>query len=154
MARTKQNARKSTGGKAPRKTLAEKAARKATPVNSQYGAYRHWIGIKKAYEAKRRYFKRRGKKKMSKYLTDVGRKKLQSLPLQFQQRTRINFWTVVERFVVHHAPTSSFFSQRAPFFATRPFFSNPPLFFANRHKRTDISAPSFHPKHFPKDQDQ
>jgi histone H3 len=31
MARTKQTARKSTGGKAPRKTLATKAARKATP---------------------------------------------------------------------------------------------------------------------------
>eukprot|EP01112_Ceratiomyxa_fruticulosa_P013625 TRINITY_DN383_c0_g1_i4.p2 TRINITY_DN383_c0_g1~~TRINITY_DN383_c0_g1_i4.p2 ORF type:complete len:138 (+),score=26.32 TRINITY_DN383_c0_g1_i4:143-556(+) len=31
MARTKQTARKSTGGKAPRKQLATKAARKATP---------------------------------------------------------------------------------------------------------------------------
>ena len=31
MARTKQTARKSTGGKAPRKQLASKAARKATP---------------------------------------------------------------------------------------------------------------------------
>ena len=34
MARTKQTARKSTGGKAPRKQLATKAARKSTP---QYG---------------------------------------------------------------------------------------------------------------------
>jgi histone H3 len=40
MARTKQNARKSTGGKAPRKQLATKAARKSAPV---YG------GIKTPY---------------------------------------------------------------------------------------------------------
>ena len=32
MARTKQTARKSTGGKAPRKQLASKAARKAVPI--------------------------------------------------------------------------------------------------------------------------
>ena len=35
MARTKQTARKSTGGKAPRKQLASKAARKATPAEGQ-----------------------------------------------------------------------------------------------------------------------
>ena len=35
MARTKQTARKSTGGKAPRKQLAAKAARKAIPVDGQ-----------------------------------------------------------------------------------------------------------------------
>jgi len=40
MARTKQTARKSTGGKAPRKQLATKAARKSAPA---YG------GIKKAH---------------------------------------------------------------------------------------------------------
>ncbi|KAI5189561.1 histone H3 [Nematocida sp. AWRm77] len=34
MARTKQTARKSTGGKAPRKQLATKAARKGTPAGS------------------------------------------------------------------------------------------------------------------------
>ena len=33
MARTKQTARKSTGGKAPRKQLAAKAVRKAAPIN-------------------------------------------------------------------------------------------------------------------------
>ena len=33
MARTKQTARKSTGGKAPRKELATKASRKKTPIN-------------------------------------------------------------------------------------------------------------------------
>ena len=33
MARTKQSARKSTGGKAPRKALATKAARKSAPAN-------------------------------------------------------------------------------------------------------------------------
>ena len=33
MARTKQTARKSTGGKAPRKQLATKAARKAAPMS-------------------------------------------------------------------------------------------------------------------------
>ena len=40
MARTKQTARKSTGGKAPRKQLASKAARKATPETG---------GVKKAH---------------------------------------------------------------------------------------------------------
>ena len=35
MARTKQTARKSTGGKAPRKQSASKAARKATPAEGQ-----------------------------------------------------------------------------------------------------------------------
>lgn len=34
MARTKQTARKSTGGKAPRKQIATKAARKSAPVSS------------------------------------------------------------------------------------------------------------------------
>jgi histone H3 len=36
MARTKQTARKSTGGKAPRKQLATKAARKSAPATGQY----------------------------------------------------------------------------------------------------------------------
>jgi len=40
MARTKQTARKSTGGKAPRKQLASKAARKSAPTTS---------GMKKAH---------------------------------------------------------------------------------------------------------
>lgn len=40
MARTKQTARKSTGGKAPRKQIATKAARKSAPASS---------GIKKAH---------------------------------------------------------------------------------------------------------
>lgn len=35
MARTKQTARKSTGGKAPRKQLATKAARKTAPIDTQ-----------------------------------------------------------------------------------------------------------------------
>jgi histone H3 len=35
MARTKQTAKKSTGGKAPRKQLASKAARKSTPASGQ-----------------------------------------------------------------------------------------------------------------------
>ena len=39
MARTKQTARKSTGGKAPRKALATKAARNSTPAT---------CGVKKA----------------------------------------------------------------------------------------------------------
>jgi histone H3 len=39
MARTKQTARKSTGGKAPRKQLAAKSARKSTP--SEGGAKKH-----------------------------------------------------------------------------------------------------------------
>lgn len=43
MARTKQTARKSTGGKAPRKQLATKAARKSAPTSG---------GIKKPH----RYF--------------------------------------------------------------------------------------------------
>uniref|UniRef100_H8ZWR9 Histone H3 n=1 Tax=Collodictyon triciliatum TaxID=190325 RepID=H8ZWR9_9EUKA len=37
MARTKQTARKSTGGKAPRKQLATKAARKSAPTTSAAG---------------------------------------------------------------------------------------------------------------------
>ena len=37
MARTKQTARKSTGGKAPRKQLASKAARKSTPAEISLG---------------------------------------------------------------------------------------------------------------------
>eukprot|EP01012_Entosiphon_sulcatum_P039653 TRINITY_DN524_c0_g1_i1.p1 TRINITY_DN524_c0_g1~~TRINITY_DN524_c0_g1_i1.p1 ORF type:complete len:158 (+),score=28.56 TRINITY_DN524_c0_g1_i1:62-475(+) len=41
MARTKQTARKSTGGKAPRKQLATKAARKSAPI--------HNSGIKKPH---------------------------------------------------------------------------------------------------------
>ena len=43
MARTKQTARKSTGGKAPRKQLATKAARKAAPVTG---------GVKKPHRYK------------------------------------------------------------------------------------------------------
>ncbi len=43
MARTKQTARKSTGGKAPRKQLATKAARKAAPITG---------GVKKAHRYK------------------------------------------------------------------------------------------------------
>ena len=43
MARTKQTARKSTGGKAPRKQLATKAARKSAPATG---------GVKKAVAAR------------------------------------------------------------------------------------------------------
>lgn len=39
MARTKQTARKSTGGKAPRKQLATKAARKTAPVSCNLFEY-------------------------------------------------------------------------------------------------------------------
>uniref|UniRef100_A0A8C2T7N2 Uncharacterized protein n=1 Tax=Coturnix japonica TaxID=93934 RepID=A0A8C2T7N2_COTJA len=42
MARTKQTARKSTGGKAPRKQLATKAARKSAPATG---------GVKKPHRA-------------------------------------------------------------------------------------------------------
>ena len=38
MARTKQTARKSTGGKAPRKQLATKAARKSAPATGEHVA--------------------------------------------------------------------------------------------------------------------
>jgi histone H3 len=40
MARTKQTARKSTGGKAPRKKLATKAARKGVPIGKRKHRYR------------------------------------------------------------------------------------------------------------------
>uniref|UniRef100_A0A8U7N712 Uncharacterized protein n=1 Tax=Corvus moneduloides TaxID=1196302 RepID=A0A8U7N712_CORMO len=43
MARTKQTARKSTGGKAPRKQLATKAARKSAPATG---------GVKKPHQSK------------------------------------------------------------------------------------------------------
>jgi hypothetical protein len=39
MARTKQTARKSTGGKAPRKQLATKAARKSAPTSGIFNYY-------------------------------------------------------------------------------------------------------------------
>lgn len=42
MARTKQTARKSTGGKAPRKQLATKAARKAAPATGGVKKPRRW----------------------------------------------------------------------------------------------------------------
>uniref|UniRef100_A0A4W6C6F0 Core Histone H2A/H2B/H3 domain-containing protein n=1 Tax=Lates calcarifer TaxID=8187 RepID=A0A4W6C6F0_LATCA len=44
MARTKQTARKSTGGKAPRKQLATKAARKSAPATG---------GVKKPHQIRR-----------------------------------------------------------------------------------------------------
>ena len=44
MARTKQTARKSTGGKAPRKQLASKAARKALPADGQKKTRRYRPG--------------------------------------------------------------------------------------------------------------
>ena len=54
MARTKQTARKSTGGKAPRKQLATKAARKSAPATG--GVKKpHWR--RNAAEAKRRFEK-------------------------------------------------------------------------------------------------
>lgn len=48
MARTKQTARKSTGGKAPRKQLATKAARKSAPATGMFSrlnsfTYEHYI---------------------------------------------------------------------------------------------------------------
>ncbi|ODQ66176.1 histone H3 [Nadsonia fulvescens var. elongata DSM 6958] len=46
MARTKQTARKSTGGKAPRKQLASKAARKSAPSSAAPG------GVKKPHRYK------------------------------------------------------------------------------------------------------
>ena len=44
MARTKQTARKSTGGKAPRKQLATKAARKSAPATGEKEAVSSAIG--------------------------------------------------------------------------------------------------------------
>ena len=51
MARTKQTARKSTGGKAPRKQLATKAARKSAPSTG---------GVKKPHRY--RYLKKKKRK--------------------------------------------------------------------------------------------
>lgn len=50
MARTKQTARKSTGGKAPRKQLATKAARKSAPSTGGVKKphryrYAYWIDV-------------------------------------------------------------------------------------------------------------
>ncbi|KAK5421313.1 hypothetical protein LTR90_002802 [Exophiala xenobiotica] len=59
MARTKQTARKSTGGKAPRKQLASKAARKSAPSTG---------GVKKPHRYKpaiRRLARRGGVKRIS-----------------------------------------------------------------------------------------
>ena len=53
MARTKQTARKSTGGKAPRKQLASKAARKSTPAEGQKKARRYRPGTVALREIRR-----------------------------------------------------------------------------------------------------
>ncbi|KAJ0864155.1 putative transcription factor Hap3/NF-YB family [Helianthus annuus] len=47
MARTKQTTRKSTGGKAPRKQLATKAARKSAPTNRTNNYYHSKSGTKR-----------------------------------------------------------------------------------------------------------
>ena len=51
MARTKQTARKSTGGKAPRKQLATKAARKSAPATGGVNCFK--IEIKKKMDKKK-----------------------------------------------------------------------------------------------------
>uniref|UniRef100_A0A8C3NTA9 PCNA-associated factor histone-like domain-containing protein n=1 Tax=Cyanoderma ruficeps TaxID=181631 RepID=A0A8C3NTA9_9PASS len=56
MARTKQTARKSTGGKAPRKQLATKAARKSAPATGgvkkpHHGGNPLWSGGCPAYKS-------------------------------------------------------------------------------------------------------
>ena len=53
MARTKQTARKSTGGKAPRKQLASKAARKSTPAEGQKKPRRYRPGTVALREIRR-----------------------------------------------------------------------------------------------------
>jgi histone H3 len=53
MARTKQTARKSTGGKAPRKQLATKAARKTTPGNGVKKPHRYRPGTVALREIRR-----------------------------------------------------------------------------------------------------
>ena len=53
MARTKQTARKSTGGKAPRKQLASKAARKSTKADGQKKARRYRPGTVALREIRR-----------------------------------------------------------------------------------------------------
>ena len=53
MARTKQTARKNTGGKAPRKQLASKAARKSTPAEGQKKARRYRPGTVALREIRR-----------------------------------------------------------------------------------------------------
>ena len=57
MARTKQPARKSTGGKAPRKQLASKAARKSTPSTGGVKAARRYRPGTVAMREIRRYQK-------------------------------------------------------------------------------------------------
>ncbi len=53
MARTKQTARKSTGGKAPRKQLAAKSARKATPADGAKKKMRYRPGTVALREIRR-----------------------------------------------------------------------------------------------------
>ena len=57
MARTKQVARKSTGGKAPRKELATKAARKSAPASSSVTRPHRWRPGTAALREIRRYQK-------------------------------------------------------------------------------------------------
>ena len=56
-ARTKQTARKSTGGKAPRKALATKAARKSQPSTGGYKKPHRWRPGTKSLQEIRRYQK-------------------------------------------------------------------------------------------------
>ena len=51
MARTKQTSRKSTGGKAPRKQLATKAARKSAPATGGSGEMKREQIREEAYES-------------------------------------------------------------------------------------------------------
>ena len=57
MARTKQTARKSTGGKAPRKQLATKAARKSAPATGGVKTHRRFRPGTVALREIRRYQK-------------------------------------------------------------------------------------------------
>jgi histone H3 len=93
MARTKQTARKSTGGKAPRKQLASKAARKSAPSTG---------GVKKPHRYKPGTVALREIRRYQKSTELLIRK------LPFQRLVSFNFIALVNRSVGRVAATGDF----------------------------------------------
>lgn len=76
MARTKQTARKSTGGKAPRKQLATKAARKSAPSTG---------GVKKPHRYRYKYKQRKGTTRRENVERSLGSRASVAMTVAFLQ---------------------------------------------------------------------
>lgn len=98
MARTKQTARKSTGGKAPRKQLASKAARKSAPSTG---------GVKKPHRYKPGTVALREIRRYQKSTELLIRK------LPFQRLVSLTIPSQTSMCRLHHAPVLSW-SMRTP----------------------------------------